>query len=501
MESNLSQRRSKKNAIISRAVRKRRDSGRSWSGAIVLLIQAIMLIIILGSSGLLWKTVNLNADPHSNPTSAVPLPQVPPNPLATSTKSKSEAENIKKSRMGKLELIGEKEQKVTQRFGSGSSAVFEDMFPQRFSNSIHYDKAFKEAGLRQRKASAGQLTDAKYVLCAPGAQLGNRLRFVVACFALALVTERVLVVTMKSGYHASLEDIFDLQSFPLDAHKFNSAPGGGTSFGFPHSNERLTCQDPREWKETAVSFSGAYYFVPHIFYNPHLTQTILDLFPEGKVAERIQRTLLRPHKEVMKIVDAEYRRLKMDEASYLIAMQIRGNKPPAQQFWISKPEFESYDKCGTELTPKNMRGNIKHFWACDSGLAIRETKNSILGKTGKGLHRWEPEDFVKSGTVNGVRNALADILLQAKCDELLICAWSSYGQVAAAYHMAPSYMITDFDKPDGWDYADSGTVVNMCYKTETTEYSVREWGRWSKKLSCYKDHMTQKYPGKQWSIP
>ncbi len=387
------------------------------------------------------------------------------------------------------------------RFGQGSSEDFDTMFPVRFQPSKAYDEAFERQRQRQLSASQTGGQGLKYVVCSPGAQLGNRLRFVVACFALALATERVLVVTMKQGYHAGLADIFDLANFPLDSDKFSGVPGGGVTLSFPSSNNRLTCTDVRRWTEGAIRASGAYYFMPHLYYNPHMKPIFQKLFPEAKMAERIQRSLLRPHPEVMKIVKKEYDRLKMGDASWLVALQIRGNKPPAPQFWISPPEFKSFDQCATELAPEANRDAIRHFWACDSGLAITETMRSVLGKSGRGLHRWEPSEFVKSGTVLGVRNALADILLQAKCDDLLICAWSSYGQVAAAYHMAPSYMVTDFDKPSGWDYANQGTVVPLCYKTGTTEYSVREWGQWSKRLRCYEPSMTEEYPGMQWSTP
>lgn len=47
------------------------------------------------------------------------------------------------------------------------------------------------------------------------------------------------------------------------------------------------------------------------------------------------------------------------------------------------------------------------------------------------VSRWQPSEFVLSSGPAELREAVADIMLMATSDELIINPWSSYGQMAA----------------------------------------------------------------------
>jgi hypothetical protein len=147
-------------------------------------------------------------------------------------------------------------------------------------------------------------------------------RFVVPCLLFALVrcsqsisyahqhslshscrqlTDRALIVDFEGGFQASMADLFDL---PLALDERTS----------PH--QALT--------DEVVAFGGAYYFVPHLLYNPHLRADVERMFPDGKVAEPLTLFSMWPRKEVWNIVRQTRERF-MPNASFVVGVQIRNN--------------------------------------------------------------------------------------------------------------------------------------------------------------------------------
>ena len=152
-----------------------------------------------------------------------------------------------------------------------------------------------------------------------------RLTALALCCVPAQLTDRALIVDFEGGFQASMADLFDLP-LPLDERDSGMNPGGGRRFiDFPGDNEVFTCQDPRTAiDDEVVAFAGAYYFVPHLLYNPHLRADVERLFPDGKVAEPLTLFSMWPRKEVWKIVE-ETRNKFMPNASFVVGVQIRNN--------------------------------------------------------------------------------------------------------------------------------------------------------------------------------
>jgi hypothetical protein len=193
-----------------------------------------------------------------------------------------------------------------------------------------------------------------------------------------------------------------------------------------------------------------------------------------------------PNKEVWDIVRDTYSRLLAD-ASYLIGIQVRSNTPPEPSTWITPEEYTAMNECSTQITPPSLRSDAKWFIAADSGKAIKETMEAL--DASHAVYRWKPEEFKLSGTADGLRHAVADVILLALSDAMIICTWSSYGQMAATYHMKPVYWVSDYKFPRGDDYAWHDVVVDHCYHLKTTEYSARQYSEWAKSVSCFTEDM------------
>eukprot|EP00762_Andalucia_godoyi_P007958 ANDGO_03479.mRNA.1 putative fucosyltransferase 9 len=331
--------------------------------------------------------------------------------------------------------------------------------------------------------------DGKLVRCSPSAQMGNRVRFTLACFFFALVTDRALSVEFLSGFYASLDDLFDLPA-PLEATAVG-APAAGTWGGtFPGSEEDITCSDLKQrFKDVgSVQFSGsgAYYFAPHIWHNPHHHDELLALFPDERFIDKLTWWLLPPNKQVWQIVRDVYD-AHLSDSTFIIGQQIRSNCPPEPKTFISDAEFQSHHDCAVEITPKEHRKTAKWYVAADSGNAIKDSMEKL--EFDGAVFRWKPDEFVLSGDPTGVRQALADIMLLAVSDEMIMSTWSSYGQMAATYHLKPSYWVSDYGFPLGNDYALQEEVLPHCYRLLTTEYSARQYTEFVSHVSCFTKDM------------
>lgn len=341
--------------------------------------------------------------------------------------------------------------------------------------------------------SGQTLSKIRLVRCTPTAQTGNRIRYAIACFLYALVSDRGLAVDFREGNYAALEDLFELP-VPIDAHHFAAAfSAESVRLGWPDGVEMMACGDLAGSACAAVpivAFStSAYYFAPHIMSNPHLQSLLQSWFPNGRPAEALSWFLLPPHQEVWNILRYLWTNTKLAEAPYVHGMQMRSNSPPAPHTYITDKEYASFAECALHETPASLVDGSLWYVAADSGQAIQESMKLLDGK--HAFFRWKPNEFKLSGNVDGLRHAMADVFMMALADDLLICPWSSYGQMAAAFHLRPALWVSDYGDPDGDDYAGMKRVVDLCYRLPTTEYSAREYRSWQSRASCFKPEMVE----------
>ena len=116
----------------------------------------------------------------------------------------------------------------------------------------------------------------KFLVYYPTGQLANRLRGLLSAFALALVTDRALLISFRYSYKTTFSDLFQDPGFDIEynherhGHLVRSSP-----FDPEQDFDMLTCSDLKEGllgtKHTLVIYSS-YYFANAIAVNPYHQQ-------------------------------------------------------------------------------------------------------------------------------------------------------------------------------------------------------------------------------------
>jgi hypothetical protein len=374
-------------------------------------------------------------------------------------------------------------------------------------SSSSFEAAFAQYVVLHQQIVSGQKPP-RYITYSPSGQLGNRWRGLLSCLVYGMLTNRACISSFSQGYYARIDDIFVSQGIEWEASLPPNA-GAVLSLGNVGTNkeqlEHFLCTDITALSEAVVSFAGAFYFLPFLQANPHTATQMAAWFGDKNdydvlrptMAQTIVNAAFQPRREVWDLVHAfEQEHLGPDK--YCVAMQIRNDNDPINDPWISAKEWESYRQCGRALLPEPLIASGKAVWfiATDSESSRQITQREMKGDSSIPLLFFG--EFKRSNNADGVRHALADILIAARCEERLISPWSSYGRFMAVLSNRRAYVITDNVVPDRPEHPLEGTAQvgnTVCFRERTPE--MCSW--WEnpkityseiiKEASCYKSEM------------
>jgi len=323
--------------------------------------------------------------------------------------------------------------------------------------------------------------DAKLLIFSPTGQLCNRMRGTVAAFTFAFLTNRVFVLR-DFGYRetSSFFDLFESPGFDIEGPKRETEPGKPAEPGMPEfaklptdfinmnvdgreksqQVEKFLCTD---WgaHPNHIKMTGTDYLSSYLYRNPYLQAKIKSLFLDEDMFRPFLFWLFRPILEIVRRKDEFLASNRMTDGN-CVAFHIRNEFP------VSPEEWTAFRQCAnaTSSVPLN-RGpdpgpGPPWFIATDSEEAIQIAKynlnnNSVayLPKTG----------FLKGAKLEGLRQALTDILIASSCDKIFLSPFSSFSRMIGLYARSPyTHVVTDFVMPEEDTHRTMTQIQPFCYR-------------------------------------
>jgi hypothetical protein len=354
----------------------------------------------------------------------------------------------------------------------------------------HYEASFKRrfeayVDLHKRIMDPNDKSVAKkYVFVSTNAQMNNRVRLLVTGIVLGMLTDRAVVSDFK--YHASLSDLFD-SPIQMEAANYKGIPRAGHSIGVKSINSVL-CADLLGLDAQVISITGGPSLIPLLYRNPHLHDLLHEWFgDEENIYHAVTKFFLPPSAPVSSIVQT-FVRDEFEGASFVLGIHLRWGNDMRPNMPVLDQEWDNLRRCAEAVVPAQHKHNVVWFVAADT----QESREKAIQKLAKaGVRRIVAagERTVRSNTVPGVQAALADLLILAECDNLVLTPSSSYGEQAMALSGKPAYFTRDAKAHGGrlpqLTYSALHEVVSSCYRTYTSQPSIQGMSEMLKKGTCF----------------
>jgi hypothetical protein len=293
------------------------------------------------------------------------------------------------------------------------------------------------------------------IVLQPAGQLANRVMAAVSCALLGLLTDRAVYISFRSGYYASLGDMFEDAGIPWDADGVPagviSQSGGSIMLSEPYPpapfTEALACKDLMSAlaDHALLHVASNQYFVPLMAHNPHYAADMAALFPDGDIFGPLARQLFRPAAAVVAMKDAFKARVGW-EGRHVVGLQVRTGGDFTDRAF-GQEDWDLLLACGQAMLPPGVDpSRVAYFVATDIEWS-REQAITQLARAGAAV--WEFGEFMRSNTPLGCQQALVDILLLSEANDLLTTPWSTFGYFAAGLTRKRPVLMTQLMPREG----------------------------------------------------
>lgn len=333
----------------------------------------------------------------------------------------------------------------------------------------------------------------------PTGQLCNRIRGTIAAFTFAFLTNRVFVLK-GFGYRetSSYYQLFRSPGFFIEgpfsgtweqtSRFIDMQVDGGNKI---QKVELFTCTD---WSavDEDISMTGTDYTTTFLYRNPYLQKRISELFLDEDIFRPILFWLFRPIAEIEMRRDEFLRSNNMlgsvESRPYTVAFHIRNEFP------ISPTEWTTYKDCAVATIPHNRKINHSPIWfvATDSkearGIAKYNLNNNSIFYT-------PAAGFLKGAMLEGLKQALTEILIASSCDSIFLTPFSSFSRIISLYARTPyTFVVTDYVMPEQDTHRTMTKIQDNCFR-----YIRKEECAWPghmtsinsllEKISCFSPYM------------
>ena len=347
----------------------------------------------------------------------------------------------------------------------------------------------------------------RFLLYRPNAQLGNRLRGIISAFVYCLLTDRALVVEFSSAPYEKirLSDLFASPGFEWELSAGSEWVRGleaepllreGTFLPQP-TLEALLCRGREAIVAPLALVDGNLYWSTFLEHNPHFADFFARHFEAGRVGERVAQTLFEPHPAV-EALRRRWREQEGVEGKHLVALQVRNDNDPRRHPQVSEAEWRAYVDCSVQNLPAGVLKSEAVWFVATDSVASRE----IAAERLQGLNfRFNTQSFLPGGSVEGLRQALADILIAAEASQAYLSPWSSYGRMIALLNRngGDFFMVTDgVNPPKDVHRSFNSTGTPHCFRLLSREecpwLDAHTWfSKEVKRASCYRPSMQLPY--------
>lgn len=347
------------------------------------------------------------------------------------------------------------------------------------------------------------------------------MRGIISSFLFALVTNRALIVHFSTGpYHSiKLGDLFEGPGFDWIAQ--NPLIQLSSTHIHPRNEldmEKLLCSNyDVSWPQEVVHIEGNFYWTTFIEKNPLYDDFMSRYFFRSNVGQQLHHVLFQPHPEVVQakedwllqhgVTSHKYRnekiplnhtygdRVGVDRGKYLVSMQLRNDDIRNGRPQISADEYTSYMQCSLANIPHFVsKENIIWFIATDSAMSRAESLKQFVDRQVV----FYGKEFLTGGSVEGLRQALVDILIASEAQQIYLSPWSSYGRMISLYNTdSPLYLVTDNVLPVADVHRTFSPVeeVKHCYhllsREECPWFEIEShYSKEIKRVTCYNPAMT-----------
>jgi hypothetical protein len=344
------------------------------------------------------------------------------------------------------------------------------------------------------------MEDVKILQFTPTGQLCNRMRGTIAAFSLAFLTNRVFI--LKSFGYRETSSYFELFKSPGFAIEGPLPSSSDRNFEFINMGiddgsdkvdmvQMFTCTDWSKF-DGDLQLSGTDYTTTFLFRNPYLQRRVKELFLDEDIFRPILFWLFRPISEIETRRDDFLQKHNMLDSAgnrpYTIAFHIRNEFP------ISPNEWVAYKSCAEATVPHNRKTGPDPIWfiATDSEPAQDVARYNLNNNS---LVYTQPGGFLKGARLEGLRQALTEILIASSCDSIFLTPFSSFSRMISLYARTPyTYLVTDFVMPEKDTHRTLTKIQENCFR-----YLRKEECAWPghmtsinellSKISCYSPYM------------
>jgi hypothetical protein len=350
---------------------------------------------------------------------------------------------------------------------------------------------FKRAVERYIKLHNGMMNGripGKFIVLSPSGQLCNRMRSVISAFALALLTDRALIVPEFGYGETQFSDLFKHPGFNISAPV--TAKGSKRSIDMSErasSVERFACTNFLDLsinQETLWKVTGSNYINTYLYANPHLQEKMRSLFLDDDMYRPILFYLFRPQDHIIRQKE-QFIQQHLGSKPYTIGFHIRTEYP------ITDVEWDAYRNCANQVTPKHLREDSQWFASTDTLPA----RSLIREKLQRNVTFYSPDTFIVGAFKAGLEQALVDILVTSESDQLFLTPHSSFSRVIAMYARTPRvYMVSDYGIPEQDPHRTFTPIAKLCYRFLRKEDCAWHGHRTSaqielSKVSCFTPSM------------
>lgn len=326
-----------------------------------------------------------------------------------------------------------------------------------------YTKKHHQWLAREKSPFEDTLGSPRYLIWRPfpGVGIGNQIIGFVSTLALAMLTDRALLIQdhqrLFHFFEPPLAGTIQLapKSIPIDAivdeamrirfsKEMEEEAHLAASFRMTHESkdedfQAILCFDPiKDWKGVKyVVVETCQYFVPLLFANGHTRQQMETMFPDKKVFHHLVGVLFRPIPRLMDKIKGLHQESKsMASDKRIIGLQLR----TFDALSVDSMD-ESAQRCLEENLPQ-FREQKSSYSPC----LFMATLNPAHGDWFRNHNPRAqivslPNEGGQTYTEQQHESAIVDIWILAMADELLVSPYSTFGYVAAGLRSKPSYLI------------------------------------------------------------
>ena len=294
---------------------------------------------------------------------------------------------------------------------------------------------------------------------------GNRMPGAATALALALATDRVLLVVWRDTYDASASfhelfapyegglplDVDDPANARIKKHIARCLPGGGGSGPFcttwtRNEYKALARKDWRRETAPVIVFRSDDYPYPLFFHNPNHHDQLVELFGGQPPLRRghfpqLASLLFTPSEEVENEATSFFRtHPAFQGAKYIVGMHLRLTKPMpdgGQKGVKAPPPAAFYDAARVVADTLGFDPEETAFFLASDQPVARDVAHAYFEKSrGLRLAIREATTFGRDGdrsTRVGLLGAVIEMRILARCDAVIGSYGSSFSAVASAW--------------------------------------------------------------------